>query len=117
MKLNDEMILYWTSASTAIKNDILYSTDNYLKWKHSWELSNRDLVKLTRDIQTFYSAFLYNQSLDAHPLIQHILQTTIDEINWEKEETSIGYWLSEKAQGNGLITSSVKFVLEYCFFL
>lgn len=40
----------------------------------------------------------------------------IHEINWEKEETSIGYWLSEKAQGNGLITSSVKFVLEYCFY-
>lgn len=86
MKLdnNNEMILYWTSASIAIKNDILYSTDNYLKWKHSWELSNRDLEKLIRNIQTFYSAFLYNQSLDAHPLIQHILQTTIDEINWKQ---------------------------------
>lgn len=79
-----EDLLSWTCSSIAIKNDILYSTDNYQKWKHSWELSNRSLKKLTKDIQTFYSAFLYNQALDAHPLIQHILHVTIDEINWER---------------------------------
>jgi hypothetical protein len=81
---SEEENMFWTCPSIAIKNDILYSTENFLKWKHSWELSNRDLGKLTRNIQTFYSAFLYNQSLDAHPLIQHILHVTIDEINWER---------------------------------
>lgn len=81
MKLEDE---FWTCSSIAIKNDILYSTENYLKWKHLWETSNRDLGKLTRDIQTFYSAYLYNQALSTSPLIQHILYTTIDEINWER---------------------------------
>lgn len=83
-KMKSDENMFWTCPSIAIKNDILYSTENYLRWKHSWELSNRDLKKLTRRIQTFYSAYLYNQALDTSPLIQHILHVTIDEINWER---------------------------------
>lgn len=35
MKSEEENI-FWTCPSIAIKNDILYSTENYLRWKHSW---------------------------------------------------------------------------------
>lgn len=39
----------------------------------------------------------------------------IHEINWQKEETAIGYWIAEKYQGLGLITNSVKFIVQYSF--
>ncbi|GGJ74455.1 GNAT family N-acetyltransferase [Virgibacillus salexigens] len=36
-------------------------------------------------------------------------------INWENRSTSIGYWLGEQYQGNGLITQSCQPIISYCF--
>lgn len=36
-------------------------------------------------------------------------------LNREQNRTTIGYWLSENAQGNGIMTASVQALTEYCF--
>ena len=36
-------------------------------------------------------------------------------IDWENRSTSIGYWLGETYQGNGIITQSCRAVTDYCF--
>ncbi|MEH7885676.1 GNAT family protein [Bacillus sp. JJ1609] len=36
-------------------------------------------------------------------------------IDWKNKSTSIGYFLSENAQGNGIITRSVSSLLDYLF--
>ncbi|MBR7795066.1 MAG: GNAT family N-acetyltransferase [Bacillota bacterium] len=36
-------------------------------------------------------------------------------IDWGNRSTSIGYWLGEKFQGKGLITSACKAIINYCF--
>ncbi|WP_313892431.1 GNAT family protein [Psychrobacillus sp.] len=36
-------------------------------------------------------------------------------IDWKNKSTSIGYFLSEEAQGKGIITSSVQVVIDYLF--
>lgn len=36
-------------------------------------------------------------------------------INWKNKATSIGYFLSEDAQGNGIITKSIKALIIYLF--
>lgn len=36
-------------------------------------------------------------------------------IDWKNSTTSIGYFLSEEAQGNGIITRTVSSLLEYIF--
>lgn len=36
-------------------------------------------------------------------------------ISWTNKSTSIGYWLGEEFQGNGLITNACKAVIDYCF--
>ncbi len=35
------------------------------------------------------------------------------EINWNHRSVGIGYWLGEKFQGNGLITSALRAMLDY----
>lgn len=36
-------------------------------------------------------------------------------IDWTNNSTSIGYWLGEEYQGNGLMTNACKAVINYCF--
>ena len=36
-------------------------------------------------------------------------------IDWKNKSTSIGYFLSEEAQGNGIITKSVSSLVNYLF--
>ncbi|KGR81908.1 GNAT family N-acetyltransferase [Lysinibacillus odysseyi] len=36
-------------------------------------------------------------------------------INWSNRSTSIGYWLGEGFQGNGLMTKACEAVVAYCF--
>lgn len=36
-------------------------------------------------------------------------------INWTNRSTSIGYWLGEEFQGNGLMTAACQAVIDYCF--
>ncbi|WP_106497248.1 GNAT family N-acetyltransferase [Lentibacillus sp. Marseille-P4043] len=36
-------------------------------------------------------------------------------IDWSNRKTSIGYWLSEKYQGRGLITRAVAALIDYAF--
>lgn len=36
-------------------------------------------------------------------------------INWANKATSIGYWLGEKFQGNGLMTLACRALVDYCF--
>ena len=36
-------------------------------------------------------------------------------INWANRSTSIGYWLGEDFQGNGLMVKSCEAVVKYCF--
>lgn len=36
-------------------------------------------------------------------------------INWRNKSTSIGYWLGEQYQGNGLMTTACKAIIDYCF--
>lgn len=36
-------------------------------------------------------------------------------IDWANKSTSIGYWLGEEFQGNGLMTSACKAIIDYCF--
>ncbi|KQX46857.1 GNAT family N-acetyltransferase [Paenibacillus sp. Root444D2] len=36
-------------------------------------------------------------------------------IDWANNKTSIGYWLGEKFQGNGIITKSCKRLVDYSF--
>lgn len=36
-------------------------------------------------------------------------------INWAHRSTTIGYWLGERYQGNGLMTKSCKAFIEYAF--
>jgi len=35
--------------------------------------------------------------------------------DWENRKTEIGYWLSEKMQGKGIVTACVKQLIEYAF--
>ncbi|RLQ94618.1 GNAT family N-acetyltransferase [Falsibacillus albus] len=36
-------------------------------------------------------------------------------INWSNRRTSIGYWLAEKYQGNGIMTAAVKALIDLAF--
>ncbi|OPH52105.1 alanine acetyltransferase [Paenibacillus ferrarius] len=36
-------------------------------------------------------------------------------IDWSNQKTSIGYWLGENYQGNGIMTKSCKRLVEYAF--
>jgi len=40
----------------------------------------------------------------------------LHQIDWYNSMASIGYYLSKKAEGHGIITRSVKTLLNYCFF-
>lgn len=39
----------------------------------------------------------------------------IHEIDWQNEITSIGYWIAKDFQGLGLITQSLKFIIDHAF--
>ncbi|MEH7744028.1 GNAT family protein [Neobacillus drentensis] len=41
---------------------------------------------------------------------------SLQQVDWHNRMTSIGYYLSKKAEGHGIMTRSVQFLLNYAFF-
>jgi len=74
----------WLCSSIAIKNEVLYHTDNFIKWKNEWFVCKPNKKLFERRLHDFYSELINKEAEKNLRFIQHILTTAIDDIDWEK---------------------------------
>jgi ribosomal-protein-serine acetyltransferase len=89
----------------------------YLREWLPWLDYSNNVDDSKKFIQGAIDKFNGNKAIEAGIWYQEKLAGVIGlhEIDWDKDETAIGYWLSEDYQGKGLITRACKVVLDYCF--
>lgn len=90
---------------------------NYLREWLSWvdETIHADQTKLS--ITTALKAFSENNGFQLGIFYKNEIAGRIGlhSIDWHNKKTSIGYWLGEDFQGNGIMTASCKTVIDYVF--
>lgn len=89
----------------------------YLKEWLPW-LDSTQTVNDTKDfIQGTIEKSNGNKAFDLGIWYKNNLVGTIGlhEINWEKEQTAIGYWIDQNYQGLGLMTKACKVIISYTF--
>lgn len=89
----------------------------YLKTWLPWLNTSNSVNDLKVYIKQVLKNFKQNRNL---PLIiwhqeQLIGSITLHGVDWVNKSTSIGYWLAEDQQGQGIMTSSVRALINYCF--
>ncbi|OFW75142.1 MAG: alanine acetyltransferase, partial [Alicyclobacillus sp. RIFOXYA1_FULL_53_8] len=80
-----------------------------------------DATKTVEDTQLFIQATLHqfaaNNGFQAGIWYKGELAGCVGlhEISWDNRSTSIGYWLAEEFQGHGIMTNSVRSVVNHLF--
>lgn len=94
--------------------------DNSREYLRQW-LSWVDTIIKEEDMVRFLKMFLHgyaeNRSLKTTILYKGEIVglAGLDPINWSINTASIGYWLGEEFQGNGIMTRVVKALTDYAF--
>ena len=97
--------------------DLIDSSRSYLREWLPWI----DFSKTTEDSEQFIQRSLEQFARnDGFQLAIHYKGKIagiigLHAINWSNRSTSIGYWLGEGFQGNGLMTKATAAVVRYCF--
>ena len=97
--------------------DLIDSSRSYLREWLPWI----DFSKTTEDSEQFIQRSLEQFARnDGFQLAIHYKGKIagiigLHAINWSNRSTSIGYWLGEDFQGNGLMTKATAAVVRYCF--
>jgi ribosomal-protein-serine acetyltransferase len=80
-----------------------------------------DSTKNVEDTKSFISMtqkqFSSNDGFQAGIFVDNKIEGVIclHRIDWSNKKTSIGYWLSEKSQGNGAMTKSCIALIDHAF--
>lgn len=97
--------------------DLIEDNREYLKEWLPWLDNNRYLQNTIDYIKI--SQFQYERNETVQFVLLHkgeiVGAVGYHRIDWMNRSTSIGYWIGEKYQGNGLITKSCSSVLDYSF--
>lgn len=97
--------------------DLVDKNRKYLKQWLPWVDSTITSDDTRKFIQSCIEKFAGNKAFEAGIWFKGKMAGVIGihEIEWEKEETALGYWIAEEYQGNALVTDSCKVILKYCF--
>lgn len=102
------------------KLDLFNLIDNNRNHLREW-LVWVDKRKSPQDFETIIPAWISNYAnnngFDAGIRFNGELvgMIALHYIDWKNKETSIGYFISEKAQGNGIVTKCIKAIMKYLF--
>ena len=90
---------------------------DYLREWLPWVDSNTE-VEHTRDfIKSALQQFAANEGLTAGIWYQDEFAGTVSthKINWPNRKVEIGYWIASKYQGQGLVTSACRALIDHAF--
>ncbi|MFN8674543.1 MAG: GNAT family N-acetyltransferase [Candidatus Sericytochromatia bacterium] len=118
LKLDENSYLELINLSHA--EELFSVVDNnrdYLKEWLPWLDHNKKLEDSKNFIQDSIESFNGNKSVQLVIFNNKKLVGCIGlhNIDWEKEETKIGYWISKDAQGKGLVSKATKILEKYVF--
>jgi ribosomal-protein-serine acetyltransferase len=96
---------------------LIIENDKYLRVWLPWLDNNQTLESMKTFIASTKKKFSENNGFEV--VINYNNQIAgilgVHPIDWANKKTSIGYWVSESFQGNGLVTKSCKSVLDCLF--
>jgi ribosomal-protein-serine acetyltransferase len=96
---------------------LIMDNDKYLREWLPWLDNNQTFEAMNAFIASTKKKFSENNGFEV--AIRYKKQLAgilgVHPINWANKKTSIGYWIAEPFQGNGIITRSCKSVLDYLF--
>lgn len=97
--------------------DLVDINREYLREWLTWLDANTTLDDTKKFIQKSREQYANNEGFQAAIWYQEQLVGMIgfNYISWANRETSIGYWLGEEFQGNGIITKGCQVLIEYAF--
>ncbi|MFN8576581.1 MAG: GNAT family protein [Candidatus Sericytochromatia bacterium] len=97
--------------------ELVNSNREYLKKWLPWLDTNKTIQDTEKFINISTEKYNGNKGFELGIWLKNEIVGVIGihEINWDKGQTAIGYWIGEKYQGKGLVSKSVKFILDYCF--
>lgn len=90
---------------------------DYLRQWLPWVDQTKSSEDTKKFIQTSLEAFSKNGSFPTAIFYEGEIAGCIGvhDIDWRSKKTSIGYWLSSGLQGKGIMTKSVKAIIDYLF--
>lgn len=118
IKVNDEIELSYVSQEES--KEIFKIIDNERAYLREWMLWV-DSTLSEEDVKKFYQFCETQQKENKgfHYVIKYkniiVGQIGIRSINHQNKSTSIGYWLSEKFQGKGIMLKSCEAIINHCF--
>ena len=120
MLIEIEDNLYLETVNIIDADEVFETVDSSRNSLREW-LPWVDLTKTSKDIEKYFQTCIdrakSNNGFDLtinynHKIVGGIGLHKIDHMN---KTTSIGYWLSSKNEGLGLMTKSAKALCNYCF--
>jgi len=117
-QVNDEIQLRLLTIQDA--EEVFALTDTSRNHLREW-LPWVDGVKTVNDTRSFIQVtlnqFASNNGFQTGIWYKGTLAGCVGlhEVNWENRHSSIGYWLSERFQGDGIMTNSVRAVVDIAF--
>jgi len=97
--------------------ELMDSSRSYLKEWLPWVDGTKSAEDAKSFIEMTRKQFASNDGFQAGIWYRGNIAGVIGfhEINWSNKSTSIGYWLGERYQGNGVMTKACKAFLDYVF--
>lgn len=97
--------------------DIVTSERAYLAQWLPWANNANDEAFFLSFIAKSLQDYAQGKSMTCALIYKHevVGNVSFNSINQELKKVEIGYWLSEKYQGMGIMTKAVSFLIEYAF--
>lgn len=119
LKVDEEIELQLFQPQDSLKLfELVDENREYLREWLPWVESMSASFQFESIIPIWLQQFAENNGFNAGILYRGDLVGSIGitQIDWFNKQTSIGYYLSKKAQGHGIMTRSVQAVINYAFF-
>jgi ribosomal-protein-serine acetyltransferase len=119
LKVDHEIELQLFQRQHALKLfQLIEENREHLREWMPWVDSMTSPFQIETVIPVWLNQFAENSGLNVGILYRGELVGSLGlhQIDWYNSMASIGYYLAKKAEGHGIITRSVKALLNYCFF-
>lgn len=119
LKVDQEIELQLFERHHAVKlYQLVEENREHLREWMPWVDSMTTLYHFESIIPVWLNQFAENTALNVGIIFKGELVGSIGlhQMDWYNSTTSVGYYLSKKAEGHGVITRSVKALLNYAFF-
>jgi ribosomal-protein-serine acetyltransferase len=97
--------------------DVTRKNDKHLRQWFGWLDDDKSVIDVEKYIEESDERFLKKEGLDLSIWDDNQLIGVISLFPWDNsnKKTSIAYWLTEESQGKGIMTVSLKKVIDYIF--